>query len=85
MAARLAAIAAWGLGRVDLQAGGPIPAWCLWGDRDDFVDWGEAEARAAGMIPAAVRGGHFPHLEDPAGLWRTIRGLVGEAATGGTA
>lgn len=72
MAARLGAIAAWGLpGRVG------IPARCVWGEDDPFVDWTEGAVRAAGMEPVIVRGGHFPHLEDPERLALALPGDSG--------
>jgi len=67
LAARLRAIAAWGL--PDRAA---VPMTQLWGATDPFVGWTSAEVEALGAVGAVVPGGHRPHLSHPAEVARWL-------------
>ncbi len=59
LGARLRAIAAWGLPPI------PTGTVCVWGERDRFATWTEADVRGWGGVPAVLAGGHRPHLSHP--------------------
>ena len=67
MAARLRAIARWGL-----PDRPPAPATWIWGATDRFVTWDTGEVTARGMRPVVVPGGHRPHLSHPSEVARWL-------------
>lgn len=67
LAARLKAIARWGL-----PSRLPPGTACLWGATDRFVGWTEADVVAAGGEPVVVPGNHRPHVAHPAEVARWV-------------
>ncbi len=67
LAARLDAIASWGL-----SAKPPTPCTWLWGATDRFVTWSGDDARRIGATPVIVPGGHRPHVSHPSEVVRWL-------------
>ena len=65
LAARLAAIARWGLPERPR-----VPTVMLWGATDRFATWDVATVEALGAQGAVVPGSHRPHLSHPAEVAR---------------
>lgn len=71
LAARLRAIARWGLPQL------PAGAIVAWGTDDRFVTWTEADVRSHGGLPLPLPGAHRPHLRAPDALLDALAARYG--------